>query len=118
MKLSGASAGGASSARVRPSTPSRSQSARARVGPRSGPPCLCEPPTTVGAMLFAPLAQALAPFQPLAALNGYRPSPTVGGVPVGVGHVKCAAYRRLIATRTNLGRSWGTPYSHALRTCQ
>ena len=48
------SGAGASFASPRPSTPSAAHAWRARVGPRSAPPCFFEPPTSVGGMRFRP----------------------------------------------------------------
>ena len=56
----------------RPSTESFSQSLRARVGPKSGPPCLRDPPTNVGAILLARVAHASAPTQPSSAIRSLR----------------------------------------------
>src|SRR5690554_6232383 len=72
-------AGGGSSASVPPSIPSSFQAALDRVGPRSGPPCFLEPPTRVGAILLARLAQSFAPSQPFDPISSTRSSPTVGG---------------------------------------
>lgn len=44
----------------KPSTPSESHCLRARVGPRSGPPCFRLPPTIVGAISFARSLQSAA----------------------------------------------------------
>src|ERR1035441_562696 len=60
---------GASFAMPSPSTPNAAHAVLARVGPRSGPPCLWEPPTRVGAIWFADFFQALAPFHPFAAIK-------------------------------------------------
>ena len=60
----------------RPSTPSLAQAARARVGPKSGPPCFFEPPTTAGAVPFASFRHSLAPGQPPFFMKGYKASPT------------------------------------------
>src|SRR5690348_8557068 len=77
--LSGKSGPGGWSATPRPSTPSAAQAWRARVGPRSGPPCFLLPPTMVGAMAQARPAQASAPGQPPEAIRSRSVSPTVGG---------------------------------------
>ena len=59
---------------------SAAHAARARVGPRSGPPCFFDPPTIVGAISSARLAQAEAPRQPFAAIRSRRTAPTVAGL--------------------------------------
>src|SRR5690349_19417446 len=51
--FSGNSGPGGASAIPRPSTPNEAHCFRARVGPRSGPPCFLEPPTIVGAIPHA-----------------------------------------------------------------
>src|SRR5579863_10169802 len=105
---------GGSSAMPRPSTPSVDHALRARVGPRSGPPCFLEPPTTVGAISSAFLHHALEPFQPLAAIRSNSLSPTVcGGTEDLSGHEKCSAYCFRTATKTTRGRSCDTPKSDA-----
>ncbi len=65
-----------------PSTCRLRQAVLARVGPRSGPPCFLLPPTIVGAMAPARLAQAAAPGQPPSAIRSARTAPTVGTGPV------------------------------------
>ena len=45
-----------------PSTPRAAHARRARVGPRSGPPCFVLPPTMVGAISLARFFHASAPF--------------------------------------------------------
>jgi len=101
------------------STLSAAHAFLARVGPRSGPPCLCEPPTTVGAISLACARQAFAPFQPFSAIRSYRVSPTVfGWVPTGCGHEKCSLMSFRTTTNTTLGRNCGTPKSEAFISFQ
>ena len=114
----GKSGSGGLSARLRASTPSSLQASRARVGPRSGPPCRFEPPTSVGATPSALSAQVVAPRHPREAMRSRSALPTVGGVPTAFGHAKRFAPLPRIATRTKRGRSWGTPKLQAFSTCQ
>src|SRR5215510_7425117 len=114
VSLGGLSAGksgpGISSAMPSPFTPIAAQAARARVGPRSGPPCFLLPPTMVGAIPAARHAQATAPGQPREAIRSPRASPTVGGgVAYDYGQQNHSAQGERIATNTNRGRSWETP---------
>src|SRR5215831_9554494 len=112
VSLGGLSAGksgpGISSAMPSPFTPIAAQAARARVGPRSGPPCFLLPPTIVGAILVARRAQDAAPGQPREAIRSPRASPTVGG---GAG--RGSGQRN---HRAHGGRNWGTPWSLACTT--
>ncbi len=102
----------APSARLRPSTPSLAQALRARVGPRSGPPCFSEPPTMVGAIWLAFSAQASAPSQPPSAIWSRSSWPTDGAVSFcGSGHSNSAPFD--MPTITTRGRSWLTPKSEA-----
>ncbi len=110
----GKSGPGISSAIPSPFTPIAAQAARARVGPRSGPPCFLLPPTMVGAIPAARRAQAAAPGQPREAIRSPRASPTVGGgAACGSGQRNHSAHGGRIATSTNRGRSWETPWSLA-----
>ena len=72
------SCSGASFAIPFPSTPSSAHAFFALVGPRSGPPCFLEPPTSVGAILSAPSAHFFAPFHPFCDIRSHSVSPTVG----------------------------------------
>ena len=97
-----------------PSTPRADQARLALVGPRSGPPCFKEPPTTVGATSFAIVRHSRAPLQPFELIKSYKTSPTVGGGdPNPSGHEKCSANCLWMAMKTVLGRNCGTPKSHA-----
>lgn len=97
---------GAESASDFPLTPKVSHARRALVGPKSGPPCFFEPPTRVGAISLARLAQARAPRHPLIDIRSISVSPTVGGsLGVGDGHSKPSLMSSLSATITTLGRS-------------
>ena len=58
------------------------------------------------------------PGQPPAAMRLCKVVPTVGGVPIALGHSKCAYASGFIPTRMNRGRSCGTPNSQAFSTCQ
>src|SRR6185312_4768902 len=87
----GKSGPGASFAIPSPSTPSAAHARLALVGPRSGPPCLWEPPTTVGAISSAWPRQVFAPIHPIAAIKSQRTSPTVFGLIFnGSVHEKCS----------------------------
>ncbi len=90
FRSAGSVAVGGASATPLPLTPSWAQPARARVGPKSGPPCFFEPPTRVGPIPLAPATHRLAPGQPSRAISCRSTSPTVGGVPTGMGQVKWA----------------------------
>ena len=101
-----ASLEGARSAMPMPSIPRVRHWARALVGPRSGPPCLDDPPTIVGAGPLARRAQSCAPSQPREPIRSRKVAPTCGGPLVaGSGHRRWAAYREATATRMNRGRS-------------
>ncbi len=111
------SGSGACGAMVDPFTPRSAHARRARVGPRSGPPCFLEPPTSVGAIRFARAAQASAPFHPRSAMRSTRVSPTVGaGCGEGDGYSKETAISLRKPTAMTRGRSWGTPKSEACRS--
>ena len=111
---SGNAAPGGSSAIPSPSTPSFRHAARARVGPRSGPPCLVLPPTMVGAIPAAWRDHASAPGQPAEPIRSRSASPTVGGRwSSGSGQWNAAAQGCFIAISTSRGRSCGTPWSLA-----
>lgn len=102
--------GGGSSAMLFPFTPSSSQAFLARVGPKSGPPCFFDPPTSVGAMASACSAHFAAPSQPFEDISSNRSWPTVKGCSRRVsGHWKYRAYGCFKATRMVRGRSWDTP---------
>ena len=101
---------GAESPMPSPSTPSPFHASRARVGPKSGPPCFLLPPTIVGAIPQA----ARRPVQ--------SPGPALRAHQVGQhlphrgrrghrrrGHRNHEAHGCRTATSTNRGRSWGTP---------
>ncbi len=118
MRSTRSSGPGASSAMEIPSTPSVAHCWRARVGPRSGPPCFLDPPTTVGPMRSARCCHAAAPGQPRAAIKSPTALPTVGRAPCGDGHWNPLKYSGRMATRINRGRSCATPKSRALRTFQ
>lgn len=93
------SGAGASSAIPRPSTPSCAQACLARVGPKSGPPCLSDPPTIVGAISFASLRHSAAPRQPRTAIRSCKTSPTVGDLMnFGSGQLKPSGTSFRIAT--------------------
>ena len=62
-------AAGGASATLEPSTPNRAHAKRARVGPKSAPPCLVLPPTKVGASPIAFWLHADAPSQPRLAIS-------------------------------------------------
>ena len=64
---------------AKPVHPSFRHASRARVGPRSGPPCFLLPPTSVGPMPLAPSAQAAARVSP------WRPSDRPAAALRGVG---------------------------------
>src|SRR5207302_7019109 len=86
----------------------------ARVGPKSGPPCLCEPPTIVGAISLACSRHSIAPLHPRAAIKSYRTSPTVLGFVLDVsGHEKFSEYSFRKAIKMTRGRNCGTPKSDA-----
>jgi len=102
-----------------PSTPSAAHARLARVGPRSGPPCLCEPPTIVGAIPSASAAQVFAPGQPFSAIRSSNTSPVAGGgTPVGSGQRKWPDNSLRTATNTTRGRNCGTPKSQAFISFQ
>ncbi len=108
------SGSGAVLATPRPSTPSSAHAFLALTGPRSGPPCFLEPPTKVGAILFAFFAQSFAPSHLFSAIKSYSVSPTVGahpGFPFGYEKEMFSSFR--IATITTRGRSCGTAKSEA-----
>ena len=104
---------GASSATPSPSTPSSAQAFRALVGPRSGPPCLREPPTSVGAGRFAFSDHSRARFQPFEAISSNKVWPTVAPPLFGRGHAKSRSPRR--ATRKERTLDCGTPWSRAFK---
>ena len=98
---------------------SAAQALRARVGPRSGPPCFLEPPTMVGAISLASSAQRFAPIQPFAPIKSAKVAPTVGGLCGNTSGQSKASTRSLRrATITTRGLSWGTPKSDALSNRQ
>lgn len=108
---------GGSSAIPRPSTPRERHARRARVGPRSGPPCFLDPPTIVGAMSWARKDHSFAPGQHLSDIWSASACPTVGGFCISEGHTK--RFPILMdrkATNTNRGLSCGTPKSRAFST--
>jgi hypothetical protein len=110
---------GAASAMPSPSTPSSAQARLARVGPRSPPPCFFDPPTIVGAILFAWRAQRAAPGHPRAPIRSTSDSPTVsGGTPDGAGQRNQRASAGRSATSTKRGRNCGTPKSDACSSRQ
>ena len=77
LGLPSKSGGGGASAIPKPSTPNAAHCALARVGPRSGPPCLRDPPTIVGAGLLAIPTQSSTPDHPSSPIMLPRASPTV-----------------------------------------
>lgn len=100
-----------------PSIPSRAHCARARVGPRSGPPCFFDPPTKVGAIASARRRHFEAPRQPREAIRSPIASPTEGGShSPRAGQMNASGIAPLNATRMNRGRSCGTPNHDALTT--
>src|SRR6185437_10689526 len=110
---------GGSFAIPKPSTPRLAQALRARVGPRSGPPCFKLPPTTVGAISFAVSRQNLAPSHPLEAIKSYKTSPTVLGIPkFPAGQENFSNRSCFSATKITRGRSCETPKSDAFSKCQ
>ena len=60
---------GAALATPPPSIPSSAHAFLALTGPRSGPPCFLDPPTKVGAILFAFFAQSFAPSHLFSAIK-------------------------------------------------
>ena len=99
--LTGKCPSGAASAIPSPSTPNFFHCSLARVGPKSGPPCFFEPPTMVGAMLFARLTHLRAPGQPFSAIKSCTVVPTVAPGIVGSGHSKLPKYFGFKPTSTN-----------------
>lgn len=105
---------GASLAILLPSTPISAHAIRARVGPRSGPPCFLLPPTRVGATLFAICLHCAALDHPLADIRSYRELPTSCiSLGFGKGKVNESNMSVRMPTITARGRSCGTPKSEA-----
>ena len=101
---------GGSFATPLPSTPNISHAFLALTGPRSGPPCFLEPPTRVGAILFAFSAHNVALSQQLEAIRSKRVSPTVGGVfKQGFGYEKLEFKSLPTPIIINLSLNCGTP---------
>ena len=68
-------------------------------------------------MLFARLTHLSAPGQPFSAIKSCNVVPTVAPGIVGNGHSKLLKNLDLKPTRTNRGRSCGTPKSDAFSIC-
>lgn len=116
IPVSGKSFVGASFAMPIPSTPSSAHWRLARVGPKSGPPCFFDPPTSVGAIELARAAQPAEPPQPLTPIKSLSTAPTVGDFFFAQSQRKRTKSRCLNATKMNRGLSWGTPRSLAWST--